>query len=616
MTDLPRAHQQRHQADVLPEETFRLAVEAAPNAMIMVDREGTIRLVNTQAERLFDYPRAALLGQPIELLLPERFRAGHPQERDAFFATPTSRPMGAGRDLFGRRQDGTEVSIEIGLNPLETAEGTFVLASIIDITERQRAEAALRSSEIRKTAVLDAALDCIITIDSAGKVVEWNPAAETTFGFSREQVLGHPLAELIIPPDFRAAHSRGLAQYLATGAGAVLGKRVEFTALRADGTRFPAEISIVSIPLPDALLFTGYLRDITERKQVEDRFRLVVEAAPSALLMVNEHGVMTLVNSQTEQLFGYSRAELLGQPVEMLVPERFWALHPRHREGFFQTPTTRAMGAGRDLFGLCKDGREVPIEIGLNPLRTEEGPLVLASIIDITERVQAAQRLMNSLREKEVLLREIHHRVKNNLAVIGSLLYLQSSTTQDEQTLRMLQNCRDRVHSMALVHERLYRSEDLASVDFAEYTEELTSQLFRNHVLSTDTIRLKLEVEKIPLDIDRAIPCGLILNELISNALKHAFPNGRSGEIRVSLQRTQNGGLILSVADNGVGLPDEATLQTRRSLGLRLVHSLATQLDTQIEFLHRDPGTGRATADGRSRGRRRRRSTNRRRAGA
>jgi len=591
MTDLPRAHQQRHQADVLPEETFRLAVEAAPNAMIMVDREGTIRLVNTQAERLFDYPRAALLGQPIELLLPERFRAGHPQERDAFFATPTSRPMGAGRDLFGRRQDGTEVSIEIGLNPLETAEGTFVLASIIDITERQRAEAALRSSEIRKTAVLDAALDCIITIDSAGKVVEWNPAAETTFGFSREQVLGHPLAELIIPPDFRAAHSRGLAQYLATGAGAVLGKRVEFTALRADGTRFPAEISIVSIPLPDALLFTGYLRDITERKQVEDRFRLVVEAAPSALLMVNEHGVMTLVNSQTEQLFGYSRAELLGQPVEMLVPERFRAVHPRHREGFFQTLTTRAMGAGRDLFGLCKDGREVPIEIGLNPLRTEEGPLVLASIIDITERVQAAQRLMNSLREKEVLLREIHHRVKNNLAVIGSLLYLQSSTTQDEQTLRMLQNCRDRVHSMALVHERLYRSEDLASVDFAEYTEELTSQLFRNHVLSTDTIRLKLEVEKIPLDIDRAIPCGLILNELISNALKHAFPNGRSGEIRVSLQRTQNGGLILSVADNGVGLPDEATLQTRRSLGMRLVHSLATQLDTQIEFLRRDPGT-------------------------
>jgi two-component sensor histidine kinase len=144
---------------------------------------------------------------------------------------------------------------------------------------------------------------------------------------------------------------------------------------------------------------------------------------------------------------------------------------------------------------------------------------------------------------------------------------------------------------MALVHERLYRSEDLASVDFAEYTEELTNQLFRNHVLSTDTIRLKLDFEKIPLDIDRAIPCGLILTELISNALKHAFPNGRSGEIRVSLQRTKDGGLILSVADNGVGLPDEATLQTRRSLGMRLVHSLANQFDTQIEFLRRNRGT-------------------------
>jgi PAS domain S-box-containing protein len=403
-----------------------------------------------------------------------------------------------------------------------------------------------------------------------------------------EQELGYGWADNVHPEDAE----RCLALYT-TAFTARQPFEMEYRLRRADGVyRWVLDRGV---PLEAAAgHFGGYIGsaiDITLRKEAEEHFRLVVEAAPSALLMVDEHGVMTLVNSQTEQLFGYSRAELLGQPVEMLVPERFRAVHPRHREGFFQTPTTRAMGAGRDLFGLCKDGREVPIEIGLNPLRTEEGPLVLASIIDITERAQAAQRLMNSLREKEVLLREIHHRVKNNLTVINSLLYLQSSTTQDEQTLRMLQNCRDRVYSMALVHERLYRSEDLASVDFAEYTEELTNQLFHTHVLSADTIRLKLEVEKISLDIDRAIPCGLILNELISNALKHAFPNGRSGEIRVSLQRTKNGGLILSVADNGVGLPDEATLQTRRSLGMRLVHSLATQLDTQIEFLRRDPGT-------------------------
>jgi PAS domain S-box-containing protein len=705
MTNLPRAHQQRHQADVLSEETFWLAVEAAPNAMIMVDREGTIRLVNTQAERLFDYPRAALLGQPIELLLPDRFRACHPRDRDAFFATPTSRPMGAGRDLFGRRQDGTEVSIEIGLNPLETAEGTFVLASIIDITERKRAEemrqhlvAIVESSddaiisqtleglitswnrgaqrlygytaqevlgkpvsilippdltdeflqilerlsrgeyidhyetqrlrkdgtrldvsltispirdasgrligaskiahditerkraEERLRLVVEAAPNAIIMVARDGTMVLVNSQAEQLFGYPRQELIGQPI-ELLLPDRFRACHPRDRDAFFATPTSRPMGAGRDLFGRRQDGTEVSIEIGLNPLETAEGTFVLASIIDITERKRAEERFRLVVEAAPSALLMVDAHGAMTLVNSQTERLFGYSRDELLGQPVEMLVPERFRAALPGYREGFFQAPTTRAIGAGRDLFGLCKDGREVPIEIGLNPLRTEEGPLVLVSIIDITERAQAAQRLMNSLREKEVLLREIHHRVKNNLAVISSLLYLQSSTTQDEQTLRMLQNCRDRVYSMALVHERLYRSEDLASVDFAEYTEELTNQLFRHHVLSADTIRLKLDIETIPLDIDRAIPCGLILNELISNALKHAFPNGRSGEIRVSLQRTRNGGLVLSVADNGVGLPDEATLQARRSLGMHLVHSLATQLDTQIEFLRRNPGT-------------------------
>jgi PAS domain S-box-containing protein len=452
---------------------------------------------------------------------------------------------------------------------------------------RQQAEADLRASEARFRMMAEAAPVLLWMAGEDMGCTYFNQGWLAFTGRTMEQELGYGWADNVHPEDAE----RYLALYT-TAFTARQPFEMEYRLRRADGVY--RWVLNRGVPLETAAShFVGYIGsaiDITIR-EAEEHFRLVVEAAPSALLMVDEHGVMTLVNSQTEQLFGYSRAELLGQPVEMLVPERFWALHPRHREGFFQTPTTRAMGAGRDLFGLCKDGREVPIEIGLNPLRTEEGPLVLASIIDITERAQAAQRLMNSLREKEVLLREIHHRVKNNLAVINSLLYLQSSTTQDEQTLRMLQSCRDRVYSMALVHERLYRSEDLASVDFAEYTEELTNQLFRNHVLSADTIQLKLEVEKIPLDIDRAIPCGLILNELISNALKHAFPNGRSGEIRVSLQRTKNGGLILSVADNGVGLPDEATLQTRRSLGMRLVHSLATQLDTQIEFLHRDPGT-------------------------
>lgn len=446
----------------LAEQRFERIVEAMPNALVIVNRRGLIVHVNSRTESLFGYDRSELLERPVEILVPERFREAHPGERERFFDAPSTRAMGAGRDLFGLCKDGREVPVEIGLNPILTEDEPLVLASIIDITARKRAE---------------------------------------------------------------------------------------------------------------------------------EHFRLVVEAAPSAMLMVDESGAITLVNGQTEELFGHRRSELLGRPVEMLVPERFRGLHATDREAFFRSPATRAMGAGRDLFGLHKDGREVPIEIGLNPIRTESGTFVLASIIDISERLHAARRLMDSLREKEVLLKEIHHRVKNNLAVIGSLFYLQSTTTQDERTLRTLQDCQDRVRSMALVHERLYLSEDLTGVDFAEYVNELAKHLLQSHAVESGAVRLRVDCEDVALSIDRAIPCGLILTELISNALKHAFPGGRAGEVCVSLRRSE-GELVLGVADDGVGLPpDHETRRTPHSLGMRLVESLSRQIDAEIRYSRGDPGT-------------------------
>jgi len=249
------------------------------------------------------------------------------------------------------------------------------------------------------------------------------------------------------------------------------------------------------------------------------------------------------------------------------------------------------MGAGRDLFALRADGSEVPVEIGLNPISTDEGPMVLASIIDITERLLAARRLMDSLREKELLLKEIHHRVKNNLAVIGSLLYLRSGAMRDEDSRRILDECRERVRSMALVHERLYQSEDLSEVDFGEYAAELANEMLRNSSAARSDVRLVLDIDPTPLGIDRAIPCGLILTELISNALKHAFPDGRSGTLRVELGKGASGGLDLVVADDGVGLPESDVSDDDGTLGLRLVRSLARQLDAEITILRRRPGT-------------------------
>ena len=442
------------------EEPFRQVVESAPNAMVMINRAGLIEMVNTQAERVFGYARAELLGQPVEMLVPERFRGRHPGMRGSFFAAPRSRPMGAGRDLYALRNDGSEFPVEIGLNPIETDEGTMVLSAIVDISARKR---------------------------------------------------------------------------------------------------------------------------------LEERFRQVVESAPNAMVMINRAGVIEMVNAQAEQVFGYVRAELLGQPVEMLVPERFRGRHPGMRASFFAAPSSRPMGAGRDLYALRKDGSEFPVEIGLNPIETDEGTMVLSAIVDISDRKQKEERIVQALREKDVLLGEIHHRVKNNLQIVYSLLGLQLARISDPLVLDLLRDSQNRIRSMALIHRTLYQSKDFARVDINSFLDSLVPSLITSYGVQPGRVVVHVDALGVLLPINVAIPCGLVVNELISNALKHAFPHGRSGEITVTLRNEPDEQLFLSVSDDGVGIPADLDIAETATLGLQLVRLLADQLGADITIQRANP---------------------------
>ncbi|MFQ5616737.1 MAG: histidine kinase dimerization/phosphoacceptor domain -containing protein, partial [Anaerolineales bacterium] len=345
-------------------------------------------------------------------------------------------------------------------------------------------------------------------------------------------------------------------------------------------------------------------------RESEKRYYALFEEAPVMYLTVrDESGTPIISNCNAAFLatLGYSRDKVVEQPlVNFYTPESQAALL---EGGDFQKTLKDELKTPTERYLVTRDGRTIVTLLRAVPEFSVTGQVIgtRAMFTDITERKQAEEQIRASLKEKEVLLQEIHHRVKNNLQVISSLLNLQSSYVEDPYTLEIFQESQHRIRSMALIHEKLYQAPDLARVDLGEYIQSLAAYLFRSYRAAAGGVSLKIQTDDVSLGIDAAVPCGLILNELVSNSLKYAFPasppsvppTGRSGppsappsggeqkggsEICIELRANGDGQVTLRVSDNGVGFPAETDFQNTTSLGLQLVNTLVNQLNGAVEL--------------------------------
>jgi PAS domain S-box-containing protein len=581
---------QREKALRESEERYRLLIEAANEGIWSMDGDHVTAYVNQAMADMLGYAPSEMLGRKVEdFFFPE----------DMSFHEGKMRKRHSGEDEVYerrfRRRDGSQLWTLVSAKVREDSQGRFIgsFAMFTDITSRKRAEEELRASEEKYRRLFQDAVLGVFQSTPEGKIVTVNPAFARMFGYASPDELMAMVTD--IASDLYADPFRrpSIVRMIEETGGPV---QVENRYRRKDGSTFVGNLHAWNARDADgAVVLEEFLEDITERKEAEDalrenreQFKAMFEMASIGMAQADPRtGQFLRVNQKMCQITGYSSDELLTMRVsEITHPED----REQDRESFQDVVDGKSSDYRMENRYIRKDGAVVWVNVNMAVVRSAAGLSLrtVSTIEDITDRRHTEEQIKASLHEKEVLLKEVHHRVKNNLQVISSLLNMQMPYVHDPKDKDVFKASMDRVKSMALIHDKLYRSENLANIYFPGYVDDLVRGLFANYAMDRG-VELDLRVDPISLNIDHAIPLGLIINELVSNALKHAFPVGAGGAIRIRLH-PQGDRMVLAVSDNGIGFPGDLDFTNTQSLGMQLVVTLVEQLDGTIE-LKRNKGT-------------------------
>ncbi len=548
--------------------------------------DGIIVYANPKFEAMFGYEPGEMLGRPVSIVNAPTDQS--PEETAAKIMAALAAQGSWQGEVHNIRKDGSTFWCRASVNVFDHYRyGQVYISAHTDITAAKQADLALRKNELRHRTILSRSIDGFFTCDPQGRLLDANDSFCRMLGYSLEELhrLSIPDIEANESPEEVARH---IERVIHEGHD-----RFESRHRHRDGHLIAVELSVNFDPTLGEAFF-AFVRDISERKRTEaalleseEKYRLIAESSTESIFQLDPAGTFTFINIAGAEMADSRPEEILGHTFFSLLAEE------SHAEGatYFQRALAGDPVHG-ELLARSKNGTIFPISFSAAPQQKDGRVVGITGIArDITDRRrEEKERLRQSLQEKESLLKEIHHRVKNNMQIISSLLSLQSQNSDNAMVREAIRDSRNRVKTMGLIHEKLYQSGNLSNIDFRDYLRTLTRDIISTYAFpAARRVRCTVNGEAIALTADTAIPCGLIVTELVTNSLKYAFTHGQGGEITIDISRTADQRVSLSVRDNGGGLPPDFDAGPTHTLGMSLVQTLARQLGATLE-LHNDHG--------------------------
>jgi PAS domain S-box-containing protein len=601
----------------ISEEKHRMLFSKANDAIFII-QDNKVVDCNEKSLEMFGCIQQEIMGRPMYHFLPEK----QPDGSDSilnFYDLTLLALNGKSQFFYWKflRFKGEQFDTEVSLNSFVVNGDKMLQAIVRDITRRKEAEEFKNKSITSYFEVFNTSSDFIFIINESEYIIDVNKSALDKYQLSKEEIIGNTLKLL---SDKNQNDFILLKEYF-SAAWRKEQQKFDWWGKTLKDEVFPMEVILHHGSYFGKNVLIANARDISERikyenslRESEERYKTLASSAPVGIFQTDKSGKVVFINKKLKEISGLKNEiqfskewtgmihpedkgkNEAGKPITRsevnYKPFEYRIINKNKVTKWIKAQFTWLYSSDEEIAGLVGTIEDITNtkKAAEEKLRAEIAEATTAFLEnEIAERKISESKLKETLSEREMLLKEVHHRVKNNLQVISSILNLQGSYVKDPYTLLMLKECRDRIKSMSFIHESLYQTKNFSHVDFGDYLKSLCSNLLYSYSVS-GRVTLNYDIDTVLLTLDTAIPTGLIVNELVSNSLKYAFPDNQKGNIFVSLKRKEDGTNVLAVEDDGVGFPATVNYKETDSLGLQLVVTLADQIDGEI-ILEKGRGT-------------------------